>query len=291
MQEINFHSLIGSQKSNAVPLYLLVIPNNNTSSLNLNGDNMYKTNKSLKFLVICFWLFVSTHLVSPVSAVDLPFDPNDYNFIVYDSGTQDSCIRYAMKNMLGRDLTSNEIRTSAQGNHVTLNDLQTPNTILIVGTNFSGDISGLDSNILETGITGRVILTGHDADYHYYHTTFQGHETAITFFINAINYILQGNGTGMIAFACSDDYPYLPSYWGISPTFINPYVGGVNITDFTSQSTASHIYDDLLPANLSYIGSYHNKFTINSGSEFVPFEVNETEIATIALTSLSTPPE
>ena len=54
---------------------------------------MYKVNKSLSILslAIVMVLFFLKVFVSPVVAIDLPFDPNDYNFLIYDSeGDQDS---------------------------------------------------------------------------------------------------------------------------------------------------------------------------------------------------------
>ena len=95
--------------------------------------------------------------------------------------------------------------------------------ILIIGWNNQGDTNGLSVSVLAQGITGRVIITGHDADFHAldpYHV--QIRQYAQTFLVNVINYVLQGGSgkTGMIALgdfpASGPGFPYLPSQWGIS---------------------------------------------------------------------------
>ncbi len=203
---------------------------------------------------------------SSLESVDLPFDPNDYSFLVYvPQGGQDS-IKEAMKEILGRDLEQDEIRTSEQGKHVTLEDLAT-HDILIVGWNAGGDTSGLDPNILAAGITGRVILTGHDADYH----TVHGPAAAEVFFVQAIDWVLKGEGTGLITLGCTDKFPYLPERWDVSATV----VVGEDVDEFTEEGLASGVYDGLEPGDLSNWGaSYHDVFDIDANiSAFVPFEL------------------
>ncbi len=96
---------------------------------------------------------------------ELPFDPNSYSFLVYKANEND--IISAM-NHYNLDYT---LRTKDPNNHVTANDLAT-NDILIVGwnTGSSADMAGLNALILEAGITGRVVLSGHDMDYHVVNT-------------------------------------------------------------------------------------------------------------------------
>ena len=97
-------------------------------------------------------------------ACNLDFDPNDYPFLVYDG-----------EGLPGQDLVQQAMDqdwdlatipfASEVSNPVTLNDLSTHN-ILIVGWTSSGSMEGLDPDVLASGITGRVVLTGHDADFH-----------------------------------------------------------------------------------------------------------------------------
>lgn len=83
--------------------------------------------------------------MSSLESVDLPFDPNDYDFLIYvPKGGQDS-IEEAMSE-LGIVLDpNNDIR--GYDNEVTANDLAT-HDILIVGWNYLGDTIGLDDDIL-----------------------------------------------------------------------------------------------------------------------------------------------
>ncbi|MFA6426811.1 MAG: hypothetical protein WCW64_11630, partial [Phycisphaerae bacterium] len=118
---------------------------------------MFKFNKSKSILIIS--LLTLTVFSLPAFSVDLPFDPNNYTFLVYDPTPSDHWIRAAMEHILGRPLDNqSEIRTST--NPVTPTDIAS-HDILIVGTNGGGDTTGLDAITLSTGITGRVILTGH----------------------------------------------------------------------------------------------------------------------------------
>lgn len=48
---------------------------------------MYIKNKSL--LLSFFFLTIS---ISPVAAIDLPFDPNDFNFLVYNPGGSEAVL-------------------------------------------------------------------------------------------------------------------------------------------------------------------------------------------------------
>jgi len=248
---------------------------------------MYNANK---FQPVCFFIiglamFFMSFFSLPVFA-DLPFDPNDYTFLVYDSEAQwERSIRAAMLKILGRDLTQSEIR--GPSNPVTPNDLAT-HDILIVGWNNQGDATGLDPNILLAGITGRVILTGHDLDFHTANPS-KYREAAEKMLIQSIDYVLQGGGTGLITLGCTDGFPYLPAEWGVSAQ-----VGGSEtVTEFTSEGLTSGVYDGLTPQLMSNWGySFHNTFTIGSGSDFVSFELggNGDANVTIARISAQLPP-
>ncbi len=209
--------------------------------------------------------------MSSLESVDLPFDPNDYTFLIYDpNGGQDS-IEQAMAHL------GIPYDRRGPGNEVTLEDLAT-HDILIVGWNWYGDTSGLHSDDLAACITGRVILSGHDLDYH----TYGGIVAARTMFIQAIDYVLKGGGTGMITLGCTSAFPYLPKQqWDVNA---QP-VGGNIITEFTSEGLASGIYDGLTPSAMcNWYQSYHNIFSIGPGSDFVPFELGSNGVVTIART-------
>jgi hypothetical protein len=212
-------------------------------------------------------------------SINLPFDPNYYTFLVYNPGGQSSIVAAMAILKIPYDLRG-------PGNEVTPNDLAT-HDILIVGSNFGGDTTGLDANTLLAGITGRVILTGHDADWHFVNgSTPQSKLAAQTFLVNAINYVLAGGGTGLIAFvdAGSTHFPYLPDAWDISATVIGT---GEIINEFTPEALASGVYDDLDPCDMSnWYGTYHDIFTIEPGSSFVEFELGGNtgnDIITVAL--------
>jgi hypothetical protein len=218
--------------------------------------------------------------MSSLESIDLPFDPNDYDFLIYvPEGGQDS-IEEAMK-YLG---ISCDVRDFYDGNEVTSEDLAT-HDILIVGWNVNGDTSGLDDETLATGITGRVILSGHDADFH----TVHGPNAAEVFLVQAIDWVLKGDGTGMITLGCTDAFPYLPEFWDVN-AFAN---SGEDVNEFTAEGLASGVYDDLEPNDMDNWGtSYHDIFTIEQGSFFVPFELgggSGSDIITIASDKIKLP--
>jgi len=192
---------------------------------------------------------------------ELPFDPNDFDFLIYDCQGGENSIAQAMT-QIGLTYT---VRNSS--NPVTMNDL-TNHDVLIVGWSSGGDKSGLDTSIIEQGITGRVILSGHDSDYH----TVNGPAYAETFFIQEIEYVLQGEGTGLIVCADIDDnFNWLPESWGVTAE-VN---GGQHVTAITQDGWDSGVYDDLDPNKLSNWGTaYHNTFE-HTGFAFRTFEIDD----------------
>jgi len=207
----------------------------------------------------------------------LTINPNDYDFLVYNCHGSEESIGAAME-ILG---ISNY--TERDGDDpVTADDLAT-HDILITSWNIGGDSSGLDSSILYNGITGRIILTGHDADYH----TANGPEEGKILFSQMIDYVLtSSNGTGLIGLAdATSTFNWIPYEWNISAT--NNY--GNNITEFTPEGLDSGIYDSLTPALMSgWNTSYHNTFS-DWGGDFVLFELggyNGDEAITIASTNI-----
>jgi len=208
---------------------------------------------------------------------ELPFDPNNYDFMIYDCQGEENSIQDAMKKI---GINSFTVRNAS--NPVTLEDLDS-NDVLIVGWDIGGgDKSGLIPNTIEQGITGRVILSGHDSDFH----TVRDGNAAETFFIQEIAYILKGSGTGLIV--CADvvkNFSWLPESWDINARILL----GDSIAYFTPDGNDSGLYEGLTPESMSDWGySYHNVFDEWS-DDFVSFEVGTdnndiNDVVTIAKT-------
>ena len=88
--------------------------------------------------------------------------------------------------------------------------------------------------------------------------------------IQAIDWVLKGDGTGLITLGCSDSFPYLPEFWDV-----NAYANhDEDVNEFTAEGLASGVYDGLEPDDMSdWNKAYHNIFTIEQISLFVPFEL------------------
>jgi hypothetical protein len=189
--------------------------------------------------------------------------------LVYDGGGSQAEIQNAM--------TALSIPYDLRGpsNPVTAADLAT-HDLLVVGWNFGGDMSGLQPSVLAGGITGNMLLTGHDADVH----TVRGFDlgsggdavqaAATKFLSQTISYARSGSGTGLVALAdASTAFSYLPPEWGISAT------GGLvkeDVDFFTAAGLASGVYDGLTAADMSNWGqSYH--VTFDTWGPLAPFEV------------------
>jgi hypothetical protein len=186
------------------------------------------------------------------SGFQLGFDPNDYSFLVYDCGVNPGAgaIQGAMR---GLGISSFAVRNSE--NPVTVNDLDAPNKILIVGWNSDSSMSGLNPAVLAAGIRGRILLTGHDADLH---TT--DLPAAKQFLGQAIGWVLASSGTGLVAMGdFAQGFSWLPPEWGVSAT------GGLieeMIYSFTEAGLASGVYAGLDPNDMqSWGNSYHDRFT------------------------------
>lgn len=149
------------------------------------------------------------------------------------------------------------------GTPVTASDL-TSHDILVVGWNSFGDMSGLSPSILEAGITGNVIVTGHDADWHSVHGFDSGSggdavaAAAAAFLSQAITFGEAGGGTGLVAFADPATlWSYLPSSWGITGVAET----GETISSITAAGLASGVYAGLTTADMSDWGnSFHAYF-------------------------------
>ncbi|MCK5563884.1 MAG: DUF11 domain-containing protein [Planctomycetes bacterium] len=202
----------------------------------------------------------------------LTINPNDYDFLVYNCHGGEERIEAAM-DILGIKFTERD-----KDDPVTADDLA-EHDILITTWNASGNTSGLDPDILNAGINGMIILTGHDSDYH----TVEGPDEGKRLFSQIIEYVLtSSNDTGMIGLAdATSSFNWLPSEWGITATDNS----GENITDFTVKGEDSGIYDGLEPEDMcDWSVSYHNTFT-EFPSDFAAFELggdDANEIITIA---------
>ena len=180
--------------------------------------------------------------------------------LVYDGGGSQARIQTALTN-LG---IAFDLRNAA--NPVTAADLAS-HSVLVVGWNYMGDMSGLNPATLASGIAGNILLSGHDADYH----GASGTGAAATFLSQAVSFGQTGAGTGLVAMCdYSTTYSYLPAAWGISAT------GGFNaetISSITAAGLASGVYSGLTPLMMSgWSQSYHGKFN-SWGAGFTPFEL------------------
>jgi len=198
-------------------------------------------------------------------------------FVVYDGGGGQSRIVQAMGEL---GLTIDVLR--GPGDPVTSADLANPDHYaLIVGFNgLGGNMSGLNASVLETGITGNILITGHDADFHVVEgnpiTGSPGDavdEAATKFLSQAISFAASSSGTGLVVlgdYASSTPWGYLPLGWGISAT------GDLldeTIESITPEGVASGVYNDLTAADMSNWGqSYHTDFDSYDDLRFEVFE-------------------
>jgi hypothetical protein len=191
--------------------------------------------------------------------------------LVYDTGT-DGSIQTALNNLgIVFDLRN-------ASNPVTAADLAS-HSVLVVGWNYLGDMSGLNPDVLDAGITGNILLTGHDPDFHY---VYGGNSAAGKFLSQAISFAT-GSGTGMVALGdYSTGFAYLPQTWGVSAT---SQLGLEEIDFFTPEGQASGVYDGLTAGDMSnWYNSYHASFN-TWGDAFTIFEVggvDENYMVTIA---------
>jgi len=218
------------------------------------------------------------------------------NTLVYDGGGQQSRIQQALT-ILG---VSFDLRNAA--NPVTLDDLASHN-LLIAGFNLDGDMSGLSASILSDGITGNIIVTGHDADVHTAEGPDLSHDPSLpqgvaanTFLSQAINVARRSDSTGFIALSdFSANFSYLPDEWGI--TALGGLVAadgeGELVTSFTAKGIETGIFEGLTPADMSnWVQSYHNYFS-TWGSDFDPLElglIGQNEVVVTVAHIIPAPP-
>ena len=228
-----------------------------------------------KIVSLCAYLFASLVIcLFCTTTFAHPSNLDNYKFLVYSCNTNQEIVTALP--ILG--INNFDIRDP--NNPVTEADLAS-HDVLIVGwndyksTNPSTSISGLvglvdpsDPNsplLLENGITGNILLTGHDVDYH----TCSGPDESRTLFSQMIGFALEGGGCGLICLADhSSGFSWLPDEWGISAN----KSGGEYVTSFADPAITSGIYSDLTPSVLSgWKESYHCNFT-GWGSDFKSFE-------------------
>jgi len=164
------------------------------------------------------------------------------------------------------------------GNPVTADDLTSHNLLIIGCNDVGGDLIGVTGAVLASGITGNILITGHDADWHIRY----GPPVAQTFLSQSITFAKAAGGTGLVALSDFETaFPYLPAEWGISAT--GPLIEN-DVSSFTAAGLASGVYNGLTPADMSnWYNSYHDKFTA-WGPDFVSFELghNDEHVVTIA---------
>jgi len=193
---------------------------------------------------------------------------NAGTYLVYDSGGSQDGIQAAMS-LLGFTF---DVRNAA--NPVSAADLDT-HAALIIGWSAGGfDMSGLNPSVLEAGINGNMILTGHDADIHAASNTIP----AQTFMRQAVLFAGGSPGnTGILAFPVFDisPFPYLPASWGVVSF---DHLLGQTITAVTVDGVASGVYEGLSLFDLSDWGqSYHAGFT-DFGAGLKSFELGQNDL-------------
>jgi hypothetical protein len=246
--------------------------------------------------VVLVYLFVSVFAVLAMGAnlpsgnttvkaastsPELPFDPDDYNFMIYDCDGDEDSIQDAMDEI---GIMSYTVCNAASP--VTLAGLNSHDILIVGWDGGGGDKGGLSASVLGQGITGQIILSGHDSDYHTVNPPDEhpNPDAGEIFFIQEIEYILNGSGTGLIVCADIDNnFNWLPASWGVSSSIV---ADETKVSLITQAGRDSGIYDGLTPGYLSGWGqSYHNDFT-QWGKYFEAFELGNEgqDVVTIGTT-------
>lgn len=216
-----------------------------------------------KLIAICVLI---TFTANAYAASTLVYDPH------YDPAASTTYITESMS-ILGIPY---DLRHA--GNPVTVGDLALHNLLVIGCNDIGGDLSGVSGAVLASGITGNILITGHDADWH----TRYGNIYAQTFLSQSISFAKAAGGTGLVALSDFETaFPYLPGEWGISATGL---LVENNVSSFTAEGLASGVFNGLTTSDMSYwYNSYHDKFT-TWGPDFVSFELghNDEHVVTIA---------
>jgi hypothetical protein len=180
--------------------------------------------------------------------------------LLYDPGS-DGYIDSVLTNLgITYDLRSSTVPVTAA-------DLAS-HSLLIVGWNSGGDVSGLPSSVLASGITGRILLSGHDPDFHGY----GGNQACLQFIVQSMAFARRGGGTGMVCFGDpSLSSTWLPVAWGITGLSYS----SDNVTAITPAGVSSGVYNGLTVASMSNWGTaYHETFSAY-GSTFKALELSD----------------
>ena len=189
----------------------------------------------------------------------------DPYLMVYDGGGIGG-IQTAMSEM-GFTVVTDYI-LKGPGDTISETELASVNALIVGWNAGTGDMSGLDADVLDAGITGNILITGHDADWHVVNgmggTTgplSDAVDAAATLFLSqAIDFAQEKGGTGLVALAdFLTAFDYLPDSWGITAT---PGLSGDELIEITVAGYTSGVYDGLAGSNMSpWVNSYHNEFT------------------------------
>jgi len=205
--------------------------------------------------------------------------------LVYDGGGSQAFIQSAL-NSLG---VAFDLRTPT--NPVTAADLAS-HDLLVVGWNLYEPMSGISASVLAAGITGNILVTGHDPDYHAVSNTGSSQASARLFLSQAMTFARSGGGTGLVALADAyGGFSYLPPEWGITA----PHNEQDAVASITAAGAASGVYQGLTATSMSGWGSScHDTLTATSPA-FQVFELDPSgqaitiatpEPATLALLAL-----
>jgi len=202
-------------------------------------------------MVMCSQAYAGAGDIQPVG---------DYPTLVYDGGGIFASIQLALT-QLG---VPYELRGPT--NPVTAADLSSPyHNLLVVGCNFNGNMSGLPASVLEGGITGKKVITGHDSDYHYYYGRggsggYFGDSASVAagrFLMQAMAFARGGGGGGGCGLLALGDYAnggvsypppfsYLPTSWSLlaQPGYrdtVSVYAGGAGERRLCRPDAGSHV--------------------------------------------------
>lgn len=192
------------------------------------------------------------------------------NILVYDGGGPQAGIQTALTNLgMVFDLRN-------PGNPVTAADLASHN-VLVAGWNYLGDMSGLSPSVLAAGITGNVLLSGHDPEVH----APWGNTSAGTFLAQAVSFGQAGSGTGLVALGdYSEAFLWLPESWGVSATGL---LVEESVSSFTAAGLASGVYTGLTIGGMSnWAQSYHATFD-SWDAGFAAFELGKGDAQVVTI--------
>jgi len=187
-------------------------------------------------------------------------------YLVYNAG--DGSVIKAMQYIGATNLI---IRSNT--NPVTSADWQACAAVIIGANDGTTSLAGISTADIESYTTGRVVLSGHDADLHAGSDIYVGdiQWAAQMFLIQSINYVMDRPGKGLVGFGDSDaGFGWTPASWGISYT---QDFSEESVSSFTDAGFLTGIYANLTPALMSdWKVSFHVRLDAYS-SAFFPLEM------------------